>query len=174
MQMKKKILLTIGIVCLVLVMVFGIWRYITVQNRRNDPHWQIVEQIYKIENALTEVDVVYERDSITKITPFSYTDSEGNIITYFCCQTTYISNESRKHTGLNNNVIGMVIDLTQIKNRRECKVNEYDAFLCEMGDHTYLCWTLSPEISCVISYCADAVVETDILRMAESVLIPED
>ena len=63
----------------------------------------------------------------------------------------------------------MVIDFAQIKNRRDCKVNEYDAFLCEMGERSCLCWTISPEISCVIEYSADAIAETDIFRMAESV-----
>lgn len=67
------------------------------------------------------------------------------------------------------NAIGMVIDMTQIKNKQECKVNEYDAFLCEMGDRSYLCWTLSPEISCVIEYNAERTAQEDIFRMAESV-----
>ena len=101
-----------------------------------------------------------------------YTDSAGNIITYYYCQTTYLSDEYREDTGLNTDAIGMVIDFTQIKNRRECKVNEYDAFQCEMGVRPYPCWTISPEISCVIEYSADVNDEADILRMAESVQVP--
>ena len=65
--------------------------------------------------------------------------------------------------------IGMVIDVDQIENRRECMVNEYDAFLCEMGERSYLCWTLTPEITCVIEYSANTVNEFDIFQMAESV-----
>ena len=68
--------------------------------------------------------------------------------------------------------IGMVIDISQIENKRECTVNEYDAFLCEIADRTYLCWTLSSEIRCVIEYDADAIKEENILRMAESVSLP--
>lgn len=64
----------------------------------------------------------------------------------------------------------MVIDFAQIKNRQDCKVNEYDAFQCEIGERSYLCWTISPEISCVIEYSADVTDEAGILRMAESVL----
>ena len=48
-------------------------------------------------------------------------------------------------------------------------INEYDAFQCEIDDRSYLCWTISPEISCVIEYSADVNDEADILRMAESV-----
>ena len=114
----------------------------------------------------------YAYKSLSKVTPFSYTDSSGNIITYYCCQTSYLSDEYGNHTGLNTDAIGMVIDFAQIKNRRECKVNAYEAFLCEMGEQSYLCWTISPEISCVIEYSADVIGEADIFRMAESVQLP--
>ena len=116
----------------------------------------------------------YERKSLSKVTPFSYTDSEGNIITYYCCQTTYLSDEYGEDTGLNTDAIGMVIDFTQIQNRRDCSVNAYAAFRCEMGERSYLCWTISPEISCVIEYNADVNDEADIFRMAESVQQPNE
>ena len=40
------------------------------------------------------------------------------------------------------NAIGLVIDADQIENKRDCTVNEYNAFLCELGDRSYLYWTL--------------------------------
>lgn len=167
--MKKKVLWCAGIVVLIILVVLGILRYIEVRNRQTDPNWKLAEQIYKMENALKEVDEDYECKSLSKVTPFSYTDSEGNIITYYCCQTSYLSDQSGEYTGLNTDAIGMVIDFAQIQNRRDCKVNEYDAFLGEMGERSYLCWTISPEISCVIDYNADVNAEEDIFRMAESV-----
>lgn len=69
--------------------------------------------------------------------------------------------------------IGLVIDVSQIENKRECTANEYDAFLCEIGERSYLCWTLSPEISCVIEYSAKTTANDDILQIAESVQLPE-
>jgi len=106
---------------------------------------------------------------MSKVTPFIYTDSEGNTIVYYCIQTAYLKNESGKYAGLNMDAIGLVIIISQIENKRECKGNEYDAFLCELGDQTYLCWTMSPELSCVIEYSAEAISEESIFRMAESV-----
>ena len=167
--MKKKILWIAGIFVVGLVLIAGIVRYIEVQKRENDPNWQVAKEIYKMENALQEVDDDYECQSVAKVTPFTYTDSEGNTIVYYCIQTAYLENESGDDTGLDMNAIGMVVNMTQIENKQECKVNEYDAFLCELGDRSYLCWTLSPEISCVIEYSKGAVDETSILRMAESV-----
>lgn len=170
--MKKKLLWCAGIVVLIILVVLGVLCYIEVRNRQTDPNWELAQQIYNMENALKEVDKDYECESISKVTPFSYTNSEGNIITYYCCQTSYISNESGEYTGLNTDAIGMVIDFAQIRNRRDCKVNEYDAFQCEMGGRSYLCWTISPEISCVIEYSADVTGEAAILSMAESVRLP--
>ena len=152
-----------------LMMIDGIIRYIEVQKRESDPNWQIAKEIYKVESALKEVDEDCECQSVSKVTPFTYTDSEGNIIVYYCIQTAYLENESGDDTGLDMNAIGMVIDPELIGNKLECRVNEYDAFLCELGDRSYLCWTLSPELSCVIEYSAGAISEESLFRMAESV-----
>ena len=167
--MKKKILWIVGILVVSLVLIAGIVRYIEVQKRENDPNWQMAKEIYKVENALKEVDEDYECQSVSKVTPFTYTDSEGNTIVYYCIQTAYLENESGGYTGLDTDAIGMIIDPELMENKQECKVNEYNAFLCELGDRSYLCWTLSPEISCVIEYSKGAVEEASIFQMAESV-----
>ena len=170
--MKKRLLLIAGICIMSLVLFVGIARYRAVQKRESDPNWQIAKEIYKVENALQEVDEDYECQSVSKVTPFTYTDSEGNTIIYYCIQTAYLENESGDDTGLDMNAIGMVVDMTRIENKRECTVNEYYAFQCEIADRTHLCWTLSSEISCVIEYDADVISEENILRMAESVSLP--
>ena len=167
--MKKELLWIVGILVVSLVLIVGIMRYIDVQKRENDPNWQLAKEIYKVGNALKEVDADYECQSVAKVTPFPYTDSEGNTIVYYCIQTAYLENESGDDTGLDMNAIGMVIDPELIGNKLECRVNEYDAFLCELGDRSYLCWTLSPELSCVIEYSAGAISGESLFRMAESV-----
>lgn len=169
--MKRKNLRTVGIGILILALAMGDSWYNKLRNCRIDPNWQITNEIYKVENALKEVDEDYECQSVSKVTPFTYTDSEGNTIVYYCCQTAYMGNESGEYTGLDMNAIGLVIDSNMIESRRNCKINEYDGFLCEQGDRSYLCWTLSPEISCVIEYSPEAISEESIFRMAESVLV---
>lgn len=171
--MKKKLLLCAGIVVMIVVIILGIWRYVDVRNRQTDPNGKIAEQIYNMEKALKEVDEDFECKSLLKVTPYTYADSSGNTITYYCCQTTYLSDEHEANTGLNTDAIGMVIDFAQIESKRYCKVNEYDAFQCEIEERSYLCWTISPEISCVIEYSADTINEADIFRMAESVQLPD-
>ena len=170
--MKKKLLWGTGIIVLLVLVTLGVCHWIEMRNRQTDPNWELAQQIYNMENALKEVDEDYECKSISKVTPYTYADPAGNTIIYYCCQTTYIEDEYGETTGLNTDAIGMVIDFAQIQNRRECKVNAYDAFQCEMGERSYLCWTISPEISCVIEYSADVIGEADIFRMAESVQVP--
>lgn len=167
--MKRKILWILGISIMVLLLIMGMGRYLEMQNRQTDPYLQIAEEIYRVETALKEVDEDYQCESISKVTPFTYADLEGNTIVYYCCQTAYVTDEPMEYNGLNMDAIGLVIDLDLIKNKRECTVNEYDAFQCELDDRTYLCWTFSPKISCVIEYRADVTEESDIFRMAESV-----
>ena len=167
--MRKKILWIAGSCIVSLALIIGIARYSEIKKRESDPNWQIAKEIYKVENALKEVDEDCECQSVSKVTPFTYTDSEGNTIVYYCIQTAYLENESGDDTGFDMNAIGMVIDADQIETRRKCMVNEYNAFLCELGDRSYLCWTPSPELSCVIEYSAEAISEESIFRMAESV-----
>lgn len=167
--MRKKFLWITGGIVVGLVVILGVMRYSETQKRVNDPNWQIANEIYKVENALKEVDENYECQSISKVTPFTYTDSEGNTIVYYCCQTAYLQNESGEYSGLNLDAISLVIDISQIQNKRDCTVNGYDAFLCELGDRSFLCWMLSPEISCVIEYSPEAISEEGIFRIAESV-----
>lgn len=166
--MKRKLLWILGIGTAVLL-IMGMGRYLEIQHRQTDPYLQIAEEIYKVETALKEVDEDYKCESISKVTPFTYADSEGNTIVYYCCQTAYLSNESEEYAGLNMDAIGLVIDLTVTETKTECVVNGYDAFLCEIDDRTYLCWTLGPKTSCVIEYDAEKTAQEDIFRMAESV-----
>lgn len=172
--MIKRILWIAGICIMSLVWMAGIARYSEMQKRESDPNWQIAKEIYKVERALKEVNEDYECQSVSKVTPFPYTDSEGNTIVYYCCQTAYLENGSGDDTGLDMNAISMVVDPDLIENKRDCKVNEYDAFLCELVARSYLCWTLSPEISCVIEYSPEAVSEDSVFRMAKSVSFPTE
>ena len=54
--MKKKVPLGIGIVALLLVLILGITRYMEIRKCQTDSNWQVAQEIYKVENALKEVD----------------------------------------------------------------------------------------------------------------------
>ena len=164
--MGKKKIVVLGVVGLLVVLAVAIYLN---QRSEPDPYAQAAEKIYRVENALKEQGEGWERQSITVVTPYTYADSEGNAIVYYCCQTAYFEDDPDEIAGLNTDVLAQVIDLENAKNKRECEVNGKAAILCEVNGRTNLCWTIDPECSCVIEYNPSSISDTDIFRMAESV-----
>lgn len=117
---------------------------------------------------------VWEKYASTEVVSQCYEDEEGNVIVYYCCKTGYYGESNQysqsSQTGLDRASLSSVIDLDHASLIRECKVGEWPAMLCRTKDRTYLCWTISPEYSCVIEYDAQVVSEADIFCMAESVI----
>ena len=166
---KKKILLAIIICISAVAITAGIVRGFRIYQRENDPCWQVAKEIYKVQTALQEVDEDWSLESLSSVYPLSYQDGKGNIINYYCCTSTYPNGEPTDFSGLNKTALSQVLDVDSLENPRNCKVNGMDGLWGELGDKTYLCWTISPKYSCVIEYPTGTVVEEDIIRMAESV-----
>lgn len=164
--MGKKKLVVLGVVGLLVVLTVVIYLN---QRSEPDPFVQVAEMIYRVENALKEQDEDWERQSITVVTPYTYVDSEGNAIVYYCCQTAYFETDPAEIAGLNTDVLAQMIDLENAENKCECAVNGKTALLCEIDGRTNLCWTIDSEYSCVIEYNPSSVSEADVIRMAESV-----
>ncbi len=113
----------------------------------------------------------WKKQSSTAVASHIYQDSAGNQIVYYCCKTTYYNGAVTPAVGtLDRQALSAVIDLDQVSGIKECAVWRWPALLCQQDDRSYLCWTISPEYSCVIEYDANAVTEDDIFRMAESVV----
>ena len=83
--MKKKLLWCAIIIVLIGLVVLCVLRYVEVQRLRSDPNWIIAEKIYKTEKALKEVDEGFACESISRVIPYTYADSDGNTIVYYCC-----------------------------------------------------------------------------------------
>lgn len=76
---------------------------------------------------------------------------------------------STKQTGLNTEAIAAVIAPDEAESYRECAVSGLPAAIYQKEGRAYLCWTIIPELSCVIEYDPAVENENDMLRMAESV-----
>ena len=87
--------------------------------------------------------------------------------------TSLKSPASEGELQLDRQALSAVIDLDQAETQQMCTVGDWPALLCQQDGHTYLCWTISLEYSCIIQYDATAVTEEDIFRMAESVTLQE-
>ena len=159
--MKKKIWLILAVVCILLIL----FALIILANRPT-PQDEMMNMLNRVENALGDE---WEKKTVTEVSDLVYSDEGGNTIIYHVCTTTYYEADSSKQTGLNTDAISAVISPDEAESCRECTVSGLPAAIYQKDGRAYLCWTIMPELSCVIEYDPTAESEEDMLRMAESV-----
>ena len=159
--MKKKTWLIVASICILLVLA----RAITLANRPT-PEDEMMDMLNRMENALGDE---WKKQTVTKVSDLVYSDSEGNTIVYHVCTTTYYEADAAEQTGLNTEAIAAVISPDEAESFRECTVSGLPAAIYQKDGRAYLCWTIMPELSCVIEYDPTIESEENMLRMAESV-----
>lgn len=159
--MKKKTWLIVAATCILLVLAGAI----TFANRPT-PKDEMMDMLNQVENALGDE---WEKQTVTKVSDLVYSDNEGNTIVYHVCTTTYYKADATEQTGLNTEAISAVISPDEAESYRECTVSGLPAAIYQKDGWAYLCWTIIPELSCVIEYDPAVESEEDMLHMAESV-----
>ena len=159
--MKKKMWLIIKTVCILLVLVCTI----SLANRPT-PQDEMMEMLNRVENALGDE---WKKQTVTKVSDLVYSDNEGNTIVYHVCTTTYYETDTTQQSGLNTEAISVVISPDEVESYRECTVSGLPAAIYQKDGRAYLCWTIIPELSCVIEYDPTIESDEDMIRMAESV-----
>ena len=159
--MRKKTWFIIAAICVLLVLVGAI----TFANRPT-PENEMMDILNRIENALGDE---WKKQTVTKVSDLVYSDNEGNTIVYHVCITTYYEADATEQTGLNTEAISAVVSPDEAESFRECTVSNLPAAIYQKDGRAYLCWTIIPELSCVIEYDPTIPKEEDIVRMAESV-----
>ena len=159
--MKMKTWFFIVVICILLVLAVAI-----AFANRSTPEDEMMDMLNRVENALGDE---WKKQTVTKVSDLVYSDDIGNTIVYHVCTTTYYEADSAKQTGLNTDAISAVISPDESESCRDCTVSGLPAAIYQKDGRAYLCWTIMPELSCVIEF--DPVVESeeDMLRMAESV-----
>ena len=127
-----------------------------------------LENAKRIEEAMQEVDPDFKSLGYTEVTKISYEIEGGGDIQYYYCKTSYFD-EIPELTSVNLQSIRGVIDPDTAENSRNTKVLDYDAIIYTLEGREYLCWSLSPEDSCVLEYTPGTISEDDLWMMAESV-----
>ncbi len=118
-----------------------------------------MEQILeKVEQKLGEE---YEKQTATKVHDFAFTNGHGNTFTLYICVTTYFAENPETVTGLDRAALSAVFDLENTPLQREFTVNGHPAAIYQDDDHTYLCWTTSPEASGVVEYVPGTITEEE-------------
>ena len=158
--MKKKIWLIIAVICILLIVVA------IVLTNRPAPRDEMMDMLNRVETALGDE---WKKQTVTEASDLVYSDDEGNTIIYYVCITTYYAADATEQIGLNTEAISAVIPPDEAESCRECTVSGLPAAIYQKDGRAYLCWTIIPELSCVIEYDPAVQSEDDMLRMAESV-----
>ena len=159
--MKMKTWFFIAAICILLILALAI-----AFANRSTPEDEMMDMLNRVENALGDE---WKKQTVTKVSDLVYSDDEGNTIVYHVCTTTYYEADSAKQTGINTDAISVVISPDEAESYRECMVSGLPAAIYQRNGRAYLCWTIMPELSCVIEYNPAEESEEDMLRMAESV-----
>ena len=159
--MRKKIWLVVASVCILLVLAITI-----ASANRSTLEDEMMDMLNRVENALGDE---WKKQTVTKVSDFVYSDGDGNTIIYYVCTTTYYDADAAEHTGLNTDAIAAVIAPDEAESFRECTVSGLPAAIYQKDGRAYLCWTIIPELSCVLEFDPTTENEEDILRMAESI-----
>lgn len=148
-------------ICILFVLAVAI----TFANRLT-PEDEMMDMLNRVENALGDE---WKKQAVTKVSDLVYSDNEGNNIVYYVCATTYYEADAIKQSGLNIEAISAVISPDEAESFRECTVSGLPAAIYQKDGQAYLCWTIRPELSCIIEYDPAVESEKDMFRMAESV-----
>ena len=159
--MKKKTRLIIASIGLLIVLTGTI----ALANRPT-PQDEMMDMLNRMENALGDE---WKKQIVTKVSDLVYSDDDRNTIVYHVCTTTYYEADFAKQTGLNTDAISAVISPDEAESCRDCTVSGLPAAIYQKDGRAYLCWTIMPELSCVIEYDPAVESEEDMLHMAESV-----
>ena len=164
-MMKSKILVFLLVVAGVSLSLFSCKDEIS---EREKAKAEILKNVRRVEEVMQKEDPDFKALGYTEVTQVSFEQTNGHDIQYYYCGTTYFD-EIPELTGIHLDAIKSVVDPALAENSRDTKVLDYDAIIYALDGREYLCWSISPEDSCVLEYTPGTVSEADLLMMAESV-----
>ena len=162
--MSKKKVIVISIIALAFIILLGSITIFAVSHTEKGRQQANFGE--RIEAALGDE---YKKQTETIVAAtVTYADKDENEILYYCLKTTYYEADPLEVTGLDVNALRLLFEPELARSCEEMKINEWCAALYRFDKLSYLCWTCSPETSCVLEYDPDVVADADIIKMAES------
>lgn len=167
-MMKKKLLIMLPLCIVVVAVIIAILVFAKPSAEPKTDDEKMREMAERIEDAIMSVDDSYTKQVEVVSFPMTYSDAEGNTIVFTQCHTKYFEADPADITGLHIESIKSVVELPE--KYEDCTVGDMNAAWFEKADRAFLCWTMSPEVSCVIEYSPESVAKSEIIKMAESVM----
>ena len=105
----------------------------------------------------------------------TYAREDGSApIYYYIVKTTYYEEEQTNLTGLHADAFHTVFDPHKASSAEERMIQQWPGCLYVLPERSYLCWTVTPDISYILEYDPAVVPDADILRMAQSTALPRE
>lgn len=158
-----KTLKQMGLLCLLLIVSLVLLSCNTTTPK--DDNMVRVEQILE---QLREVDSSAALYSTSNYYQIVYSNDAGDEINFYNIKTEYYG-EIKEIDGIHTDAISTVINPILAEDSRVLEIQDKDAIIYTYNGREYLCWTVSPEDSCVIEYEPGKFDEDEIIKMAESV-----
>lgn len=130
----------------------------------NNPS-EILEQVG---NALGDE---YKKQTVSEVVAkLTYTQEDGSDpIYYYFVKTTYYEADPAEVTGLNEGAFCTLFNPDDAETTEIMMVQDWNGCLYTLPEKSFLCWTVSPEISYIMEYNPDTIADNVIIKMAESV-----
>lgn len=132
-----------------------------------EPELTADEILGRFEDALGDE---YKKQTVSEvIAQLTYAHKDGsNPIYYYFVKTTYYEADPAEVTGLNTDAFGTVFDPDKAEIAEEMMIQDWYGCLYKLPEKSYLCWTVSPEVSYIMEYNPAAVADNVVIKMAES------
>lgn len=164
--MDKRLSWITSVLILLLTVIFFLSILISCES--SEPQDNKMEKVEKVLEQLREVDSSAALYSSTDYYKLVYSNDAGDEINYYNVKTEYYG-EIREVEGVHIDAISSVVNPIFAEDSRELLINDKKAIIYTYAGKEYLCWTLSPEDSCIIEYKPGVFPEEEIIKLAESV-----
>lgn len=162
---KKKILL---IVFAIIIVAVGIVTAVVPQKEKEmDPE----EFLERFEQAAEEVlgEDIQQISKTELVATLTFGHETDNKIYYIILKTTYgEAGDPSSVTGLNTDALNVLFPVDMMDSCEEMMIQDWHGALYKKDDTAFLCWTVDPEVSYVLEYTPSKMLDSEIIKMAES------
>ena len=167
--MKRAILIILTFITAVVSFSVGV----KTQNAKQEINCKSVLEY--VENALGDE---YKKQTVSEIVAqLTYAHPDGSDpIYYYFVKTTYYEANPIDMPSMNEDAFHVLINPDMAETSMEMKIQDWYGCLYTFPNKSYLCWTVSPEVSYIMEYDPDTVSDEVIIKMAESAapLLPSE
>ena len=152
--MKRNTILTIIFICLCAITLYDALLEQNQLEGNSEPAIEIEE---------------YEMQRKTEVFETVFQHLDGNTMIYYICETTYFNASQEKVSGLDTVAFYSIFPVDAARLQKELTIVDYPAAYYQQGARSYLCCTVSPEISLVLEYNPESISDEEAYKVIHSV-----